>query len=162
MSAYDLDYLMDLISQAIDLRRNGTGFRRPGESQALIHNELKPAIELEVQLRLKEAINAETLNEHLLNFIILFQATAKQIIAQGSYRESLLRKRGNASFRCTDTYGQLRSWYQSVPREEFEILGLIKNEQTFENLYRLTVFHGIPEEWMNTPAPDLGKFDVYL
>jgi len=102
------------------------------------------------------------LDNHLLNFIVLFQTMAKMYSAQMFYTESLSRKRGEQTHRYNDSYRKLSDWYSELPIEEFEILGLKKNMQTFDNLYRLTVVEGLPEEWMNTPIPDLGKFTVNL
>jgi hypothetical protein len=55
MSAYDLDYVIDLIRQAIDFAELEPGSGGLVEARRLLNTELKPAIELEFELRLNKA-----------------------------------------------------------------------------------------------------------
>ena len=64
MSAYDLDYVIDLIRQAIDFAELEPSSGGLVEARRLLNTELQPAIELEIQLRLKEAQDVITKNHH--------------------------------------------------------------------------------------------------
>jgi hypothetical protein len=104
----------------------------------------------------------KTLSPMLLDFIVLFERKAKYLSALSGYKSSLNQAKGIRSYKMFDWYKALHSWFMTFPREELDLIGVQKNEHTFEQLYYLTMLNGIPEAWLEEPIGTLFKFTVNL
>lgn len=85
----------------------------------------------------------------LLSFILLFKAQQKMSLRLQMYQDQV-----GGNFSGSDWYSNLHAWYMGFNQDELDMMGLVKNEITFDALLHLEV----PSEWMTTLMPEIGKF----